>query len=480
MIKALLRGMTYGSKEARQYFPRLLQIKTLASDQTKKVFNDEVNYKFRTILPQASQYLWSALKLMISRFLFHQSSLVPAWMFLGWISQIISELKFDRECFIDELIVRLAQTYPTAIAYPFKLSHSQYTDTCLEVVNDRPLIGRINDIIRNPLIDSFVKGLAAVCVPFKMLHYHLMTLLTEFRMMSENQFYKRVTNILETVFPTDRSYYGTEYDKLNAFQDAVRKLITLSGTLNLSFLSKIFNFLNSTLFLLTVVDDRLTIANELKNLVSKLRSGQHDNTELARYSPYLSKFQWCGEEAHLELPGQYSGDRCPILSEHIKIIKFDEKITIFKSMRMPIRIKIYCSNGKTYQYLVKYGEDMRQDERIQQIFHHMGGLLNADEKCRNHQLNIKGYRVVPISTYCGILSFVEHTMPMHDFIRQSLERKEGSAAKMDECRDKFIRFVKVHSIGEKDQNNMHLYGRSIMNYDRNQVIVSDFDSNVEL
>ncbi|XP_037038023.1 DNA-dependent protein kinase catalytic subunit-like isoform X2 [Bradysia coprophila] len=417
MIKALLRGMTYGSKEARQYFPRLLQIKTLASEQTKKLFNDEC-------------------------------SRVPAWMFLGWISQIISELKFDRDCYIDELVLRLAQTYPTALTYPFKLSHSQYISNCSEEVSDRPMIVRINHISRNPLIDSFVKGLSAVCVPSKMMQHHLMSLNNEFLMLSENQFFKKVSDIIETIFPPDRSYYGTEYDKLNVFFNDIRKLSSLS-----------------------VVNDRETIAKELKLLLFKLRSLQCDNTELVRYSPYLAKFQWCGEDNLLELPGQYTGNNCPNTSEHIKIIKFDEKITIFKSMRMPIRINIYCSNGKTYPYLVKYGEDMRQDERIQQIFHHMSGLLRADEKCRNHQLTIKGYQVVPISTCCGILSFVEHTMPMFDLTSHGLERKEGNAkAKLDQCRLDFDKFLRVHSIGEKNQNNIHLYGRSVMNYSRTQII----------
>lgn len=217
------------------------------------------------------------------------------------------------------------------------------------------------------------------------------------------------------------------------------------------------------------MEDRSTILNELKKMVFKIKTVQSENTELARYSPWLTKFQWCGEESFLELPGQYTGDTCPIPSDHIKIIKFDEKIRIFTSLRMPIKIKIYCSNGKTYPYLVKYGEDMRQDERIQQIFHHMSDLLKSDEKCRNHQLNIAGYRVVPINTFCGILSFVEHTTSMYDLIRLGLERKEGTAATMDECRQEFMKFLKVHSIGEKDQNNNHLYGRSILKYSRSQV-----------
>lgn len=200
-----------------------------------------------------------------------------------------------------------------------------------------------------------------------------------------------------------------------------------------------------------------------------MKAVQYENTDLVRYSPWLTKFQWCGEENYLELPGQYTGDTCPNLSDHIKIIKFDEKITIFTSLRMPIKIKIYCSNGKSYPFLVKYGEDLRQDERIQQIFHHMSQLLKSEEKCRSHQLNIKGYRVVPINTFCGILTFVENTMSMFDLIRHALEKKEGSAAKMDECRQDYMRFIKVNSVGEKEQNNIHLYGRSILKYKRTQV-----------
>lgn len=150
-------------------------------------------------------------------------------MFLGWISQIISELKYDRNCFIDELLLRLAQTFPAAIIYPFKLSYTQYVQGCLEVVDDRPVIAKINVAVHNPLIDSFVNGLTSVCVPYKMLHYHLSTLYSEFQMLSENQFDKKVRNILNLVFPIDRSHQGIEYEKLQPFHDSVRNLRTLSG-----------------------------------------------------------------------------------------------------------------------------------------------------------------------------------------------------------------------------------------------------------
>lgn len=153
-------------------------------------------------------------------------------MFLGWISQIISEVKFNRDGFIDQLLLRLSKAYPAAVAYPFKLSHSQYVSSCYEVVPDRPLIQRIKDIIHDPLIDSFVNGLTAVCIPYKMLYYHLTTLYKEFRELSENQFEKRVKSILDTVFPPDGRYHGVEYDKLKAYYDPVRSLKSLSGKLH--------------------------------------------------------------------------------------------------------------------------------------------------------------------------------------------------------------------------------------------------------
>ncbi|KAG4076213.1 hypothetical protein HA402_014762 [Bradysia odoriphaga] len=279
------------------------------------------------------------------------------------------------------------------------------------------------------------------------MEYHLARLKSEFQMLSENQYYKKVTDILEIFNTNNRCDLGAEYGKVSMFCNSITELRKLS-----------------------VVYEKEAISEKLQRVLSNLKPKQSNNTELARYSPYLAKFHWCGDDNHLELPGQYTGNSCPIVSEHIKIVKFDEKVAIFNSMRMPIKIKIYGSNGKTYPYLVKYGDDMRQDERIQQIFHHMSGLLRADEKCRSHQLSIQGYQVVPISTCCGILSFVEHTMPMIDLIKHSLERKEGNANRIGQCREEFYKFVRVHSIDKKNQDNIHLWGRSVMKYSRNQIV----------
>ena len=64
-------------------------------------------------------------------------------------------------------------------------------------------------------------------------------------------------------------------------------------------------------------------------------------------------------------------------------------------------------NGRTYDYIVKYGEDLRQDQRIQQVF----DLCNRVLRNSGHQdfRPIRTYSVVPFSSRLGIIGFVPET-----------------------------------------------------------------------
>lgn len=62
-----------------------------------------------------------------------------------------------------------------------------------------------------------------------MLFYHLFALYNEFALLSEVEFDKKVRNVLETVFPTENSHQGREFEKLQPFRDSVRNLRTMSG-----------------------------------------------------------------------------------------------------------------------------------------------------------------------------------------------------------------------------------------------------------
>ena len=64
-------------------------------------------------------------------------------------------------------------------------------------------------------------------------------------------------------------------------------------------------------------------------------------------------------------------------------------------------------NGRTYDYIVKYGEDLRQDERIQQVFEICNELL-SNSNSRDFR-PLRTYPVVPFSGKLGIIGFVSQT-----------------------------------------------------------------------
>ena len=62
------------------------------------------------------------------------------------------------------------------------------------------------------------------------------------------------------------------------------------------------------------------------------------------------------------------------------------------------------SDGLEYVFLLKGHEDLRQDERVMQVFGLVNTLLTSTESCARLDLGIQRYNVVPLSTNSGALS----------------------------------------------------------------------------
>ena len=100
------------------------------------------------------------------------------------------------------------------------------------------------------------------------------------------------------------------------------------------------------------------------------------------------------------VPGTYIPN-----SECVSIAKFVNTLNIIMSKQRPRRLAILGSNGKTYDFLLKGKEDLRQDERVMQLF----GLINVClEKARTQGLNIIRYSVLPLSNNSGLIGWVQN------------------------------------------------------------------------
>lgn len=66
---------------------------------------------------------------------------------------------------------------------------------------------------------------------------------------------------------------------------------------------------------------------------------------------------------------------------------------MMRSLRKPIKLTIIGNDAKEYSYLVKFGEDLRQDQRVEQLFYLMNDIFKNDYESSLHHISIITYQV---------------------------------------------------------------------------------------
>ncbi|XP_071946239.1 serine/threonine-protein kinase mTOR-like [Antedon mediterranea] len=124
---------------------------------------------------------------------------------------------------------------------------------------------------------------------------------------------------------------------------------------------------------------------------------------------------------HLELavPGTYDPNQ-PI----IQIERVQSSLQVITSKQRPRKLSIFGSNGMEYMFLLKGHEDLRQDERVMQLFGLVNTLLaNNPDTFRRH-LDIQRYSIIPLSTNSGLIGWVPHCDTLHALIRDYRDKKK--------------------------------------------------------
>ncbi|RDB15759.1 Serine/threonine-protein kinase tor2, partial [Hypsizygus marmoreus] len=130
--------------------------------------------------------------------------------------------------------------------------------------------------------------------------------------------------------------------------------------------------------------------------------------DLQYVSPHLLK----ARNLDLAVPGTYQSGR-PI----IKITSFATKLTVIASKQRPRRLSLKGSDGRDYQYVLKGHEDLRQDERVMQLFSLVNTLLSVDTDSFKRRLHIQRYPVIPLAPNAGLLGWVQGSDTLHVLIR---------------------------------------------------------------
>lgn len=75
-------------------------------------------------------------------------------------------------------------------------------------------------------------------------------------------------------------------------------------------------------------------------------------------------------------------------------------------------------------FLLKGHEDLRQDERVMQLFGLVNTLLLNDPDTFRRNLTIQRYAVIPLSTNSGLIGWVPHCDTLHTLIRDYREKQK--------------------------------------------------------
>ncbi|XP_067044034.1 DNA-dependent protein kinase catalytic subunit-like isoform X2 [Acropora muricata] len=395
VVRYMLKAMCYGSDQALQRFPRLLQIVEMYPDT-------------------------DTVQAFITK-----AAVVPSWMFIGWINQMLAILDKREGKAVQAILWEIAQTYPQALWYPFKISSEQFVfDNSKEGKTSQDAVKSLQSALESPLMNDFISALEQLTDPemsFKDWCDGSMRQLLENKdkrtdAQAIRDCYK---SMFQNLFESGTRAQNTSQIRGNDF-GPVRKRFAqdFSGEVQ-----KLFGKEGEKLIGLKVNQ----FTNQWRAVHRKMEekgSRSRPVSNLKDYSPWLFHFQSNNYTHALEIPGQYTGREKPLPEYHVKITGFDERVKVLISIRKPKRIIIRGDDEKEYAFLVKGGEDLRLDQRIEQLFGLMNDVMASDPACSQRGLRLRTYQVIPMTPRVGLIEWIQNTKPFKDVLQDAMTQTE--------------------------------------------------------
>ena len=383
----------YGLLEARELFPRLLQLL-------------ETNI--------AAQKAFAELALTIR-----------PWNVLPWAAQIMSALLSKAGAHVAPLLVRVAAHYPQVTFYGFHCMEEDLTEACAKGGVSAEAVKAI-EVLREIACDERMRKVREFAESFNGLHF------PEFR------FREQISMIVQRLRDSQDSPSSEETP--TAVNDAYLKAQELWSRLLVDCFDEHpgvgeYNaewarrwrpdvrraFLEGD----ALTKDYKKAQAAERDLIQQMTLGMKSNPKakpgmqpLSYYSKTLAQLQLSSLSAsHVELPQQ---PFCFLSSAEPqafpKIVFVGQQTLVLRSMQMPKKIVVYTSDEQERAFLVKGGDDLRLDQRVEQMFHTVNTLLRVHRS----QLCVRTYSVIPITKRLGMVEWVNGSTTLRSVIEQSM------------------------------------------------------------
>uniref|UniRef100_A0A452QYJ1 DNA-dependent protein kinase catalytic subunit n=1 Tax=Ursus americanus TaxID=9643 RepID=A0A452QYJ1_URSAM len=375
VVDKMLKALKLHSSEARLKFPRLLQIIELYPEETLSLMTKEI-------------------------------SSIPCWQFIGWISHMLALLDKEEAVAVQHTVEEIANNYPQAIVYPFIISSESYSfkDTSTGHKNKEFVLDQ------GGVIQDFISALEQLSNPEMLFKDWTDEIKVELAKTPVNK--KNIEKMYERMYA---ALGDPRAPGLGAFR---RRFIQAFG----KEFDKHFGKGGAKLPGMRLHD----FTDISDSLFYKMCRDSKPPGNLKECSPWMSDFKVEFLRNELEIPGQYDGKGKPVPEYHARIAGFDERVKVMASIRKPKRIIIQGHDEKEYPFLVKGGEDLRQDQRIEQLFEVMNVVLSQDTACSQRNMQLKTYHVIPMTSRLGLIEWIENTFTLKDFLLSNMSREEKS------------------------------------------------------
>jgi phosphatidylinositol kinase/protein kinase (PI-3 family) len=143
------------------------------------------------------------------------------------------------------------------------------------------------------------------------------------------------------------------------------------------------------------------------------------NTEMALDLPIVSPRLLAAHDLELSVPGTYTAG-----SPIVRIMALCPNIEVIASKQRPRKITMQGSDGRQYTFLLKGHEDLRQDERVMQLFGLINTLILNNYETSRRDLSIRRYAVTPLSHSAGVVGWVPNTDTFHVLVREHRQARK--------------------------------------------------------
>ncbi|CAM1304006.1 ATM (predicted) [Pycnogonum litorale] len=112
-------------------------------------------------------------------------------------------------------------------------------------------------------------------------------------------------------------------------------------------------------------------------------------------------------------------DKSAVYRDIPTILSIQRTYNLCGGVSLPKKIICSGSDGKSYIQLVKGKDDLRQDAVMQQFFSLVNNLLKQDDDMKRRKLNMRTYKVIPLSRRSGIVQWCDGTQPFASYLVES-------------------------------------------------------------